>query len=71
MFKGRKEKKRVARGIWNVRINAACRTHGTTYSKLINSLKKKNIKLDRKILSDLALNEPKVFERVIDFVMTA
>ncbi len=65
-LKGRKEKKRVARGLWNVRINAASREQGTTYGKLIHALKQKNIKLDRKILADLAVNDPKVFERVIE-----
>jgi len=65
-FKGRKEKKRINRGLWNVRINAAARAEGTTYGALINALKKKNIKLDRKILADLAANEPKVFTRVVE-----
>jgi large subunit ribosomal protein L20 len=67
-FRGRKEKKRVFRKLWNVRINAAGRIQGITYSKLIAALKAKKIKLDRKILADLAKNEPKVFERVIEFV---
>lgn len=64
-FKGRKEKKRVQRGLWNVRINAAVRAHGITYGKFINALKKKNIKLDRKILSDLAAHHPDVFEKIL------
>ena len=55
-FKGRKEKKRVWRGLWNVRINAGARANGMKYSQLIALLKKKNIKLDRKILADLAAN---------------
>lgn len=66
MFRGRKEKKRVFRALWNVRINAAVRPHGTTYSKFIAALKKKNIKLDRKILADLAKDEPETFKRVVE-----
>ncbi|MBI4095214.1 MAG: 50S ribosomal protein L20 [Candidatus Liptonbacteria bacterium] len=66
MFRGRKEKKRVFRALWNVRINAAARDAGTTYSKLIPALKKHNIKLDRKILSDLAENEPAVFKKIVE-----
>jgi len=49
-----------------VQINAACRANGTTYSKLIAGLKKQNIILDRKILADLAKNEPKVFEKIVE-----
>jgi len=67
-FRGRKEKKRVFRASWNVKINAATRENGITYSKLINLLKKKNIRLDRKILADLAQNEPAIFKKVIDIV---
>ncbi|OGZ01212.1 MAG: 50S ribosomal protein L20 [Candidatus Liptonbacteria bacterium RIFCSPLOWO2_01_FULL_45_15] len=67
-FRGRKEKKRVFRQLWNVKINAASRSNGITYSKLIPLLKAKKVKLDRKILADLAKNEPKVFAKVIEFV---
>src|SRR3989339_818249 len=67
-FKGRKEKKRVFRQLWNVKINAASRTNGITYSKLIPLLKAKKVKLDRKILADLAKNEPEVFAKVVEFV---
>lgn len=67
-FRGRKEKKRVFRQLWNVKINAASRTNGITYSKLIPLLKAKKVKLDRKILADLAKNEPKVFAKVVEFV---
>ncbi|MDO8504771.1 MAG: 50S ribosomal protein L20 [Candidatus Liptonbacteria bacterium] len=66
MFRGRKEKKRVARTIWNVKINAAARSNGTTYSKLIDVLKKKNVELDRKILADLAKNHPEIFKKVLE-----
>jgi large subunit ribosomal protein L20 len=60
----RKNRKRTFRQLWNIRINAAARANGTTYSKLIAGLKKQNIDLDRKILSDLAENEPKVFSEI-------
>lgn len=61
----RKNRKRTFRELWNARINAAARIHGTTYSKLISGLKKHNVVLDRKILSELATNEPKAFEAVV------
>jgi large subunit ribosomal protein L20 len=60
----RKNRKRTFRELWNSRINAAARINGTTYSKLIAALKTANITLDRKILSELAVNEPKAFEAV-------
>jgi large subunit ribosomal protein L20 len=58
-------KKRDFRRLWIVRINAAARTNGTTYSKLISLLKKANITLDRKILSDLAVADPVGFQAVV------
>jgi large subunit ribosomal protein L20 len=64
-FKGRKQKKRDYRNLWNVKINAAARENGVKYSVLINKLKKANVKLDRKILSDLARNNPEIFAKVI------
>ena|SRR6266508_2234296 len=64
----RRNRKRTFRELWNARINAAARLHGTTYSKLIAGLKKANITLDRKILSELAVNEPKAFETVVKTV---
>lgn len=67
-FEGRKEKKRVMRGLWQVKINAAVRPLGMNYNRLISGLKKKNILLDRKILADLAEHEPKVFEKVVEMV---
>lgn len=67
-FRGRKEKKRVFRKLWNVKINAASREQELTYSKLISLLKAKKVKLDRKVLADLAQNEPKVFAKVVEFV---
>lgn len=61
----RKNRKRTFRQLWNTRINAAARENGTTYSKLIAGLKKANVTLDRKILAELAVNEPKAFTAVV------
>jgi large subunit ribosomal protein L20 len=61
----RKDRKRTFRQLWNARINAGARLHGTTYSRLIAGLKKANVSLDRKILAELAVNEPKSFEAVV------
>jgi len=61
----RRDRKRTFRELWNARINAAARLNGTTYSRLIAGLKKANVTLDRKILSELAVNEPKAFEAVV------
>ena len=61
----RKNRKRTFRQLWNARINAAARINGTTYSKLIAGLKAQNITLDRKVLAELAVNEPKAFEAVV------
>lgn len=61
----RKNRKRTFRQLWNTRINAAARQNGTTYSKLIAGLKKANIALDRKVLAELAVNEPKAFAEVV------
>lgn len=61
----RKDRKRTFRQLWNARINAGARLHGTTYSRLISGLKKANISLDRKVLAELAVNEPKAFEAVV------
>lgn len=60
----RKDRKRTFRQLWNTRINAAARLNGTTYSRLIAGLKKNKIELDRKVLAELAVNEPKAFEAV-------
>lgn len=61
----RKNRKRTFRELWNARINAAARLNGTTYSKLISGLKTAGINLDRKILAELAVNEPKSFTEVV------
>jgi large subunit ribosomal protein L20 len=67
-FRGRKEKKRSARRLWSVKINAASRVENISYSKLIDALKKKKIALDRKILADLAEHEPKVFKKILEAI---
>lgn len=67
-FAHRKDKKNDMRKLWNVKMNAALRELGTTYSKFINALKIKNIILDRKILADLAENNPEVFKKVVEAV---
>lgn len=61
----RKTKKRTFRQLWNTRINAGARENGTTYSKLIAGLKTAGVTLDRKVLSELATNEPKAFTAVV------
>jgi large subunit ribosomal protein L20 len=61
----RKNKKRTFRVLWNTRINAAARQNDTTYSKLIAGFKKNNIIIDRKILSEIAVNEPKAFSEIV------
>jgi large subunit ribosomal protein L20 len=65
-FTGRKQKKRDYRSLWNVRINAASREMGIKYSQLIDKMKKANVKIDRKILADLARNNPEIFKKVIE-----
>ena len=60
-YKHRKMKKRDFRALWNQRINAAARLNGTTYSRLIGGLAKAGITLDRKILSDMAINDSSAF----------
>jgi large subunit ribosomal protein L20 len=67
-YRGRKQKKRDFRSLWNVRINAAARESGVKYSVLINKLKKADVLLDRKILADLAQNNPKIFAKIIEKV---
>jgi large subunit ribosomal protein L20 len=67
-FEGRKDKKRTFRSLWTVKINAAVREEGVSYSQFIALLKKKKVMLDRKVLADLAENEPEVFKKIVAFV---
>ena len=64
-FRDRKNRKREFRALWIARINAGSRTLGVSYSALINGLSKSNILLDRKILSDLAINDASTFEKIV------
>ncbi len=64
----RREKKRNYRSLWIVRINAAVRIYGMTYSEFIGKMNQKGIALNRKVLADLALNEPKAFEAIVNAV---
>ena len=67
-FRGRKERKRDFRSLWQVKINAASRNEGLKYSQLIAALRSKNIKLDRKILAEIAEREPLVFKKIVEQV---
>ncbi len=64
-YRDRRRKKRLFRSLWIVRINAAARLNGTTYSKLMNAFKQKNISINRKILADMAMNQPAVFAVIL------
>jgi large subunit ribosomal protein L20 len=65
MYVGRKIKKREYRALWIARINAAVREEGLTYSQFIHLLNEKGVGLDRKILADLAMNEPESFKQLV------
>ena len=65
-FRDRKQKKREFRKLWIVRINAACRLNGISYSRFINGLLKANIEIDRKILANIAMNEPETFKQIVE-----
>ncbi len=67
-YRDRRLKKRNARGLWQIKINAFAREEGLSYSKLMNLLKVKKVELDRKILADLATSNKKVLKAVIDQV---
>jgi large subunit ribosomal protein L20 len=67
---GRKLRKRDFRRLWITRINAGARINGTTYSRLVNGLKKANVSLDRKILADLAIFDPSAFAGIVKLAKT-
>ena len=67
-YRDRRHKKRSFRGLWIARINAAIRLHGLSYSKFISGLKKADINLDRKVLADIAVNDPAGFARIAQTV---
>ena len=56
------------RNLWTIKINAAARENGTTYSKLINKLLKAHVELDRKILADIAENDPEIFKKIVSSI---
>jgi large subunit ribosomal protein L20 len=64
-FAGRKQRKRDFRKLWIQKINAALKPFGISYSRFIHKLKQTNIELDRKSLADIALNDPKTFEKIV------
>jgi len=64
-FQGRKEKKRDFRRVWSAKIGIASKDQGLSYSRLIDALKKANVKLDRKIMADLAEHQPEIFNKIL------
>jgi large subunit ribosomal protein L20 len=67
-FRDRRDKKSTRRRNWNIQINAAARLNGTRYSTFIDSMKKKNVELDRKVLAQLANENPQVFTKIVEAV---
>ena len=70
-FVGRKQKKRDFRSLWITRINAACRAEGVNYSTFMNGLKKAGVTLDRKVLADMAVNDPTAFAALAEVAKKA
>ena len=70
-YEGRKMRKRDFRRLWIVRINAAARINGMSYSAFINGLKKKNIEVNRKMLADLAVNDAAAFAQLVEIAKEA
>ncbi|OQX74973.1 MAG: 50S ribosomal protein L20 [Campylobacteraceae bacterium 4484_4] len=70
-YRDRRQKKRDFRQLWITRINAACRLNDISYSRFIHGLKKANIELDRKILADMAMNDPAAFTKVAEAAKAA
>lgn len=70
-YRGRKERKRDFRSLWIARINAAVRGNGVSYSVFINALNKSGIKLNRKVLADLAVRDSDAFKAVVEMAMTS
>jgi len=65
-YRDRKVRKREFRKLWIMRINAAARQNGTTYSRLMGALSKNNIQINRKVLADLAVNDPETFTAIVE-----
>ena len=70
-YVGRKDKKSNFRKLWIARINAAARQNGTTYSKLIAGLKKADVVINRKMLSEIAISDPEAFKKVVELATKA
>jgi len=70
-YRDRRSKKRDFRGLWIQRINAGVRMHGLTYSQFINGLKKATIEIDRKVLAELAVNQPETFKLLVEKAQSA
>ena len=68
---GRKQRKRDFRKLWIIRINAACRLNDMSYSRFMNGLKKANIALNRKVLADIAVNDPAAFAKLVESAKAA
>ena len=69
-YRDRRNKKRDFRGLWIQRINAGVRMYGMTYSQFINGLKKETIDIDRKVLAELAVNQPKIFKALVEKIQS-
>jgi len=67
-YRDRRNRKRVFRRLWIARINAAARSHGVTYSRFIAGIKRAAIEIDRKVLADMAVNDPAAFGSIVDKV---
>ena len=70
-YRDRRKRKSEFRGLWIQRINAGVRMHGITYSQFINGLKKSSIEIDRKVLADLAVNQPEAFKALVEKAQSA
>ena len=70
-YRDRRNKKREVRRLWITRINAAARVHGLSYSVFMNGLKKAGVELDRKVLSDMAINDPEAFASLVEVAKKA
>jgi large subunit ribosomal protein L20 len=70
-YRDRKNKKRTFRRLWIIRINAGARQHGLSYNQFIRGLKEANVELDRKVLADLAVNDPAAFEKLAEQARSA
>ena len=68
-YRDRRVKKRTFRSLWIMRINAAARLNGTTYSRLVNAMLKKNVEIDRKALAEIAVKDPAAFTQIVKSVI--